>query len=323
MGEITFQKALEEAVAEEMRRDPRVILMATDFTGDPAREFGPERVRFTPISEAVLTGMGLGAAGCGFRPVVNWRMVTFSFVAMDQIVNQASKIRYMFGGQTDFPVTYRCTTGGGIGLAAQHSQSPYSMWMHLAGLKIILPSTPADAKGLLKSAIRDNNPVVSFECSRLATVTGPVPDGDHLVPIGVAEVKRAGTDVTIVGLAYYVSEALAVAEELAREGISIEVVDPRTLVPMDVDTLRASVRKTGRVVIVDEAPATCSAASEIAALLAEDPETFRALKAPVRRVCAVPVPVPYSPPLERAALPSRDDIKAAVYEVLKDSLRPL
>jgi pyruvate/2-oxoglutarate/acetoin dehydrogenase E1 component len=322
MREITFQKALEEAVAEEMRRDPRVFTMATDFTGDPAKEFGPERVRFTPISEAVLTGMGLGAAGCGFRPIVNWRMVTFSFVAMDQIVNQASKIRYMFGGQADFPVTYRCTTGGGIGLAAQHSQSPYSMWMHLAGLKIILPATPADAKGLLTSAIRDNNPVVSFECSRLAAATGPVPEGEHLVPLGVADVKRAGTDVTVIGLAYYVSEALAVAEELAREGVSVEVVDPRTLVPMDAETLRASVRKTGRVVIVDEAPSTCSAAAEIAALLAEDPETFRALRAPVRRVCAVPVPVPYSPTLEQAALPTRGDIKAAVYDVLKDSLRP-
>ena len=323
MREISFQKALDEAVAEEMRRDPRVITLATDFTGDPVKEFGPARVRFTPISEAVLTGMGLGAAGCGFRPIVNWRMVTFSFVAMDQIVNQASKIRYMFGGQADFPVTYRCTTGGGIGLAAQHSQSPYSMWMHLAGLKIILPSTLADAKGLLKSAIRDNNPVVSFECSRLATATGPVPDGEHLVPIGVAEVKRAGADVTVVALAYYVQEALAVAEELAREGISLEVVDPRTLVPMDAETVRASVRKTGRVVIVDEAPATCSAASELAALIAEDPETFRALKAPVRRVCAAPVPVPYSPSLERAALPNREDIKAAIYEVLKESLRPL
>jgi len=321
MREISFQKALEEAVAEEMRRDSRVITMGTDFTGDPAKEFGPSRVRFTPISEAALTGMGLGAAGCGFRPIVNWRMVTFSFVAMDQIVNQASKIRYMFGGQADFPVTYRCTTGGGIGLAAQHSQSPYSMWMHLAGLKIILPSSPADAKGLLKSAIRDDNPVVSFECSRLATVTGPVPDGDHLVPIGVADVKRPGTDVTIVALAYYVGEALALAEELALEDISVEVIDPRTLVPMDVETVRTSVRKTGRVVIVDEAPATCSAASEIAALIVEDPETFRALKAPVRRVCAVPVPVPYSPPLEQAALPSRDDMKAAVHEVLKESLR--
>jgi pyruvate/2-oxoglutarate/acetoin dehydrogenase E1 component len=323
MREITFQKALEEAVAEEMRRDPRVIALATDFTGDPAREFGPVRVRYTPISESVLTGIGLGAAGCGYRPIVNWRMVTFSFVAMDQVVNQASKIRYMFGGQADFPVTYRCTTGGGIGLAAQHSQSPYSMWMHLAGLKIILPSTPADAKGLLKSAIRDNNPVVSFECSRLAGATGPVPEGDHLVPLGVADVKRAGTDVTIVGLAYYVGEALSVADELAREGISVEVVDPRTLVPMDVDTLRSSASKTGRVVIVDEAPATCSAASEIAALIVEDPDTFRALKAPVRRVCAVPVPVPYSPTLEGAALPSREDIKAAVYEVLKEPVRPL
>ncbi len=319
MREISFQQALDEAVAEEMRRDQRVITLATDFTGDPLKEFGPARVRFTPISEAVITGMGLGAAGCGFRPIVNWRMVTFSFVAMDQVVNQASKIRYMFGGQTDFPVTYRCTTGGGIGLAAQHSQSPYSMWMHLAGLKIVLPATPADAKGLLKSAIRDNNPVVSFECSRLATLTGPVPDGDQLVPIGVADVKRPGTDVTIVALAYYVHETLAVAEDLAREDISIEVIDPRTLVPMDVDTLRASVQKTGRLVVVDEAPSTCSAASEIAALIVEDAATFRALKAPVQRVCAAPVPVPYSPPLETAALPSQDDVKAAVYRVLRES----
>jgi pyruvate/2-oxoglutarate/acetoin dehydrogenase E1 component len=321
MREITFQQALEEAVAEEMRRDHRVFTMGTDFTGNPAKEFGTERVRFTPISEAALTGMGLGAAGCGFRPIVNWRMVTFSFVAMDQVVNQASKIRYMFGGQADFPVTYRCTTGGGIGLAAQHSQSPYSMWMHLAGLKIILPATPADAKGLLKSAIRDNNPVVSFECSRLATHTGPVPDGDHLVPIGLAEVKRPGTDVTIIALAYYVGEALAVAEELAREGISVEVVDPRTLVPMDVLTLRASARKTGRVVIVDEAPATCSAASEISAMLVEDPDTFHVLKAPVRRVCAAPVPVPYSPTLEQAALPRRENIVAAVHETLGEPAR--
>jgi len=239
---------------------------------------------------------------------------------MDQIVNQASKIRYMFGGQADFPVTYRCSTGGGIGLAAQHSQSPYSMWMHLAGLKIILPSTPADAKGLLKSAIRDDNPVVSFECSRLATLKGPVPDGDHVVPIGVADVKRAGRDVTVIGLAYYVHAALAAADELAREGISIEVVDPRTLVPMDVDTLRASVQKTGRLVIVDEAPATCSAAAEIATLIVEDPPTFRALKAPVTRLCAAPVPVPYSPTLENAALPSKDDIVAAIRTVLKESV---
>jgi acetoin:2,6-dichlorophenolindophenol oxidoreductase subunit beta len=316
MREISFAQALDEAVMEEMRRDEHVITLGTDFSGNPIKEFGPDRVRFTPISESVLTGMGLGAAACGYRPIVNWRMVTFSFVAMDQIVNQASKIRYMFGGQADFPVTYRCSTGGGMGLAAQHSQSPYSMWMHVAGLKVILPATPADAKGLLKSAIRDNNPVVSFECSRLSTVIGPVPDGDHLVPLGAAEVKRRGTDVTVIGLAYYVQEALAVAEELAGQGISVEVIDPRTLVPLDVEAIRASVRKTGRLVIVDEAPPTCSAASEIAALVVEDPATFRTLKAAVQRVCAASVPVPYSPTLEQAALPDRADIIAAIRRVL-------
>ncbi len=319
MREISFAQALDEAVAEEMRRDERVITIGTDFTGNPAKEFGEKRVRFTPISESALTGMGLGAAGCGYRPIVNWRMVTFSFVAMDQIVNQASKIRYMFGGQADFPVTYRCSTGGGMGLAAQHSQSPYSMWMHVAGLKIILPATPADAKGLLKSAIRDNNPVVSFECSRLNAVTGPVPDGDHLVPLGAAEVKRGGKDVTVVALAYYVQEALAVAEALATEGISVEVIDPRTLVPLDAATIRTSVRKTGRLVIVDEAPPMCSAASEIAALVVEDRATFHALKAPVERVCAAPVPVPYSPTLEKAALPDRSSIIAAIRRVINDS----
>jgi acetoin:2,6-dichlorophenolindophenol oxidoreductase subunit beta len=321
MREITFAQALDEALAEEMRRDERVFTMATAAPANLIAEFGRSRVRATPISEAVLTGMGLGAAGCGFRPVVHWSMVTFSFVAMDQIVNQASKIRYMFGGQADFPVTYRCTTGGGMGLAAQHSQSPYSMWMHLAGLKVVLPSMPADAKGLLKSAIRDNNPVIFFECSRLSQggISGPVPDGDHTVPLGVADVKRAGTDVTVVALAFYVHEALAVAEALAGEGISLEVIDPRTLVPLDVTAIRASVRKTGRLVVVDEAPPTCSAASEIIALVTEDPETFRALKGPVQRVCAVSVPVPYSPPLEQAALPDQARITAAVRRVLETS----
>jgi pyruvate dehydrogenase E1 component beta subunit len=191
------------------------------------------------------------------------------------------------------------------------------MFMHLAGLKIILPSTPADAKGLLKSAIRDNNPVISFECRRLASITGPVPDGDYTIPMGVADVKRAGNDVTVVGLAYYVREALAVADELAAEGISVEVIDPRTLVPMDAEAIRASVRRTGRLVVVDEAPATCSAASEIVALVTEDPDTFHALKAPVQRVCAAPVPVPFSPPLERAALPDQIRIKTAVRRVLE------
>ncbi len=312
MREITFAQALDEAIAEEMRRDDKVIVLGTEFTGDPVRQFGPARARLTPISESAFTGIGIGAACCGYRPVVHWRSVTFSFVAMDQIVNQASKIRYMFGGQADFPVTFRCTTGGGLGLAAQHSQSPYSMWMHLAGLKIILPATPADAKGLLKSAIRDNNPVVSFECGRLSSVTGPVPEGDHTTPLGIAEIKRTGSDVTVVALAFYVKEAVAVADQLARQGISVEVIDPRTLVPLDIDTIRASVRKTGRLVVVDEAPASCSVAAEIAALIVEDNTTFHALQAPVQRVCAVGVPVPYSPPLESAALPDRARITAAI-----------
>jgi pyruvate/2-oxoglutarate/acetoin dehydrogenase E1 component len=314
--EISFTQALEEAMVEEMQRDERVIALATRRAAALEQKFGPRRVRITPISEAVITGIGLGAAGSGFRPVVHWGMVTFAFVAMDQVVNQASKIRYMFGGQANFPVTYRCTTGGGAQVAAQHSQSPYSMFMHLAGLKCVLPSTPADGKGLLKSAIRDDNPVVFFECSRLASITGPVPDDDTTVPIGVADVKRHGTDVTVVALAYYVHEALAVAEALAAEGVSIEVIDPRTLVPMDAETIRASVRRTGRLVVVDEAPATCSAASEIIALVTEDAASFRALRSPVQRVCAAPVPVPFSPPLEQAALPDRARIEAAIRRVL-------
>jgi pyruvate/2-oxoglutarate/acetoin dehydrogenase E1 component len=318
MRQIPFAQALDEAMIEEMQRNERVIALATVRNQTLENKFGDRRVRFTPISEAAFTGIGLGAAGSGFRPVVHWGMVTFSFVAMDQIVNQASKIRYMFGGQADFPVTYRCTTGGGAQIAAQHSQSPYSMFMHLAGLKVVLPSTPADAKGLLKSAIRDNNPVISFECSRLFATSGPVPDGDHTVPLGVADVRRAGRDATVVALAYYVGEALAVADRLAGEGISLEVIDPRTLVPLDAETIRVSVRKTGRLVVVDEAPPTCSAASEIVALVTEDPETFRALRAPVQRVCAAPVPVPFSPPLEAAALPDQSRIEAAIRRVLAD-----
>ncbi len=316
MREITVAQALEEAMIEEMERDERVITLATTRAPALENKFGDRRVRFTPISEAAFTGIGLGAAGSGFRPVVHWGMVTFSFVAMDQIVNQASKIRYMFGGQADFPVTYRCTTGGGAQIAAQHSQSPYSMFMHLAGLKIVLPSTPADAKGLLKSSIRDNNPVIFFECSRLAGVTGPVPDGDHTVPLGVADVKRAGRDVTVVGLAYYVREALAVADALAEEGISLEVIDPARSCRWTSRRSAPRCAETGRLVVVDEAPATCSAASEIVALVTEDPETFRALKAPVQRVCAAPVPVPFSPPLEQAALPDRARIEAAIRRVL-------
>ena len=316
MRELTYNEAAIEAVAEEMRRDPKIFYMSTDPIPPLVKEFGDQRIRATPIAEGALTGMAIGAAGSGFRPIVDWRQVTFAFVAMDQIVNQASKIHYMFGGQRTFPILYRAAVGGGTRLAAQHAQCPYSMFMNLAGLKMFLPSTPYDLKGLLKTAIRDNNPVISFESNRLMTRKGPVPAEDYTIPLGKADIKRQGSDVTVVALAWLVHEALAVAEELAKEGISVEVVDPRTLVPIDADAIRASVRKTGRLVVVDEAPATCSAASEIVALVTEDPQTFRALRAPVQRVCAAPVPVPFSPPLEQAALPDRARITAAIRRVL-------
>jgi pyruvate/2-oxoglutarate/acetoin dehydrogenase E1 component len=317
MRELTYNEAAIEAIAEEMRRDPKIFYLSTDALPPLLKEFGDQRVRATPITEAALTGIGIGAAGCGFRPIVDWRQVTFCFVAMDQIVNQAAKIHYMFGGQVSFPILYRASVGGGGQVAAQHSQSPYSMFMNVAGLKMFLPSTPHDMKGLLKTAIRDNNPVISFESGRLMGRKGPVPEEDYTIPFGVAEVKRSGSDVTVVALAWLVHEALAAAEELAKEGISVEVVDPRTLVPLDTDTIRASVRKTGRLVIADEAGPTAGFSAEVAALVTEDGDTFVSLKAPVKRVCALPVPIPYSPVLESAVFPDRGRIIAGIREVLR------
>ena len=317
MRDLTYNEAAVEAIAEEMRRDPKVFYLSTDPLPPLLREFGDQRIRATPIAEAALTGMGIGAAGCGFRPIVDWRQVTFCFVAMDQIVNQAAKIHYMFGGQVSFPILYRASVGGGSQVAAQHSQSPYSMFMNVAGLKMFLPSTPHDMKGLLKTAIRDNNPVISFESSRLMGRKGPVPDEDYTIPFGVADIKRSGDDVTIVALAWLVHEALAAAEALATEGISVEVIDPRTLVPLDAATIRASVCKTGRLVIADEAGPTCGFSAEIVAIVTEDATTFARLQAPVKRVCALPVPIPYSPVLESAVFPDRNRIIAGVREVLQ------
>jgi pyruvate/2-oxoglutarate/acetoin dehydrogenase E1 component len=316
MRELTYNEAAVEAVAEEMRRDPKIFYMSTDAIPALLNEFGDQRIRATPIAESALTGMAIGAAGSGFRPIVDWRQVTFCFVAMDQIVNQAAKIHYMFGGQVTFPILYRASVGGGGRIAAQHSQSPYSMFMNVAGLKMFLPSTPYDIKGLLKTAIRDNNPVISFESGRLMGLKGPVPEEDYAIPFGVADIKRAGTDVTVVALAWLVHEALAAAEELAREGISVEVVDPRTLVPLDTETIRASVQKTGRLVIADEAGPTAGFSAEIAALATEDAATFACLKAPVKRVCALQVPIPYSPVLENHVFPDRSRILAGIREVL-------
>ena len=317
MRELTYNEAAVEAIAEEMRRDPKIFYLSTDALPPLLSEFGAERVRATPITEAALTGMAIGAAGCGFRPIVDWRQVTFSFVAMDQIVNQAAKIHYMFGGQVTFPILFRASVGGGGQVAAQHSQSPYAMFMNVAGLKMFLPSTPHDIKGLIKAAIRDNNPVISFESSRLMARRGPVPEGDYAIPLGEADIKREGSDVTVVALAWLVHEALAASEALASEGISVEIVDPRTLVPLDTETIRRSVRKTGRLVIADEAGPTAGFSAEIAAIATEDAATFARLRAPVRRVCALQVPIPYSPILENHVFPDRNRITTAIREVLK------
>jgi pyruvate/2-oxoglutarate/acetoin dehydrogenase E1 component len=292
--------------------------MSTDALPPLLKEFGAPRIRATPITEAALTGMGIGAAGSGFRPIVDWRQVTFSFVAMDQIVNQAAKIHYMFGGQVKFPILFRASVGGGGKVAAQHSQSPYSMFMNVAGLKMFLPSTPYDMKGLIKTAIRDNNPVISFESGRLMALKGEVPEEDYTIPLGKADVKREGSDVTVVALAWLVHEALAAAEALAAEGISVEVVDPRTLVPLDTETIRNSVQKTGRLVIADEAGPTAGFSAEVAALATEDAATFSRLKAPVKRVCALQVPIPYSPVLEDQVFPDRNRIIAGIREVLQE-----
>jgi len=318
MREMTFAQAGVDAVAQEMRKDPKVFYMSTDAIPPLVKEFGDKRVRSTPIAESAFTGMGIGAAGSGFRPIVDWRQITFAFVAMDQIVNQAAKIHYMFGGQAKFPITFRAGVGGGTRLAAQHSQSPYSMFMNLSGLKLILPSTPADMNGLLRSAIQDDNPVISFESNRLLATKGLVPDGDHTVPIGVADVKREGRDATVVAMGWLVHEALAAAETLQAEGISVEVVDPRTLVPMDAPAIRNSVQKTGRLIVADEAGPTAGASAEIAALATEDPATFRRMKTPPRRVCALPVPIPYSPVLEDHVFPDRNRIADAVRQAMKD-----
>jgi pyruvate dehydrogenase E1 component beta subunit len=316
MRELTYNQAAVEAIAEEMRCDPKIFYMSTDPIPPLLKEFGPQRIKATPIAEAALTGIGIGAAGSGFRPIVDWRQVTFCFVAMDQIVNQAAKIHYMFGGQVKFPILFRASVGGGGRIAAQHSQSPYSMFMNVAGLKMFLPSTPYDMKGLIKTAIRDNSPVISFESGRLMTQKGAVPDDDYTIPLGKADVKREGSDVTVVALAWLVHEALAAAETLVSEGVSVEVIDPRTLVPLDAEAIRSSVQKTGRLLIADEAGPTAGFSAEVAAVVTEDATTFVRLKAPVKRVCALQVPIPYSPVLENHVFPDRNRIVAGVRELL-------
>ncbi len=313
--EITLAQAIREALAEEMRRDPTVIILGEDVAeaGTPFKvlkglvdEFGPERVIDTPISEAGYVGIAVGAAMTGMRPVVDVMFGDFLTLAMDQIANQAAKIHYMSGGHWRVPLTIRTTLGATRRSAAQHSQSLHALFCHIPGLKVVVPSTPYDAKGLLKAAIRDNNPVLFFEDKMMYQVTGPVPEEEYIIPLGVADVKREGTDITLVATSSMVYVALEAAERLAEEGISAEVIDPRTLVPLDKETLIASAKKTGRVIVIDEGYEQYGATAELASVIADG--AFYYLDAPVKRLGALNVPIPFSPVLEDATVPTPEQV---------------
>jgi pyruvate/2-oxoglutarate/acetoin dehydrogenase E1 component len=323
MREISLAQAVNEALAEELRRDPTVFIVGEDvaeagtafkvMTG-LVEEFGRERVIDSPISEPGITGLGLGAAMTGMRPVVDIMFGDFLTLVMDQLANQAAKIHYMSGGRLKAPLTLRTTLGATRRSAAQHSQSLHVWPAHIPGLKVVLPSTPADAKGLLKTAIRDDNPVVFFEDKMMFATKGLVPDGEYTIPFGVADVKREGEDLTLIATSSMVYVALEAAELLAGEGISAEVVDPRTLVPLDRATLAASAQKTGRVIVLDEGHQSYGASAEIAAAVTED--AFFHLDAPVRRMGAMDVPIPFSPVLEDETVPTPERVLAAALELV-------
>lgn len=322
MARVTFAKAVAEALAEEMRRDETVVLLGEDVrtgilgtTKGLVEEFGPARVLDTPISEAGFAGLAVGAAAAGLRPVVDLMYGQFTYLAMDQLANQAAKLRYMTGGQIRLPVTYLFVSGGGHRGAAQHSESPHGMVMNVPGLKVVVPGTGPDAKGLLKASIRDDNPVLYYMDFQLLRTRWDVPEGEWTVPLGRAEVKREGTDVTVVAVGGMVPKALAAAEALAEQGISVEVVDPRCLAPLDVDTVVASVRKTRRLVVADDAPPRAGAAAEIVAAVVE--AAHDALVCPPRRVTRPPAPVPFNASLEDAALPSQEVLERTVAELVR------
>ena len=309
--EITLAQAVREALAEEMRRDPRVFIMGEDVAeaGTPFKvlsglvdEFGPQRVLDTPISEPGITGMGVGAAMTGMRPVVDIMFGDFLGLVMDQIANQAAKVHYMSGGKLKVPLVVRTTLGATRRSAAQHSQSLHAWVSHIPGLKVALPSTPYDAKGLLKTAIRDENPVIFFEDKMMYQLKGPVPEGDYTIPFGVADIKREGTDITIVATSSMVQVALAAAEQLAELGISAEIIDPRTTYPLDKQSMIESAKKTSRAIIMDEGYERYGVTAELAAIIAEG--AFYYLDAPVKRMGAMDVPVPFSPVLEDQTVPT-------------------
>lgn len=317
MRELTYAQAVREAMTLEMRRDENVFLMGEDVgmyggafgvSVGMFEEFGEARVKDTPISEAVIVGAAAGAAAMGMRPIAEIMFSDFLTIAMDQLVNQAAKMRYMFGGKARVPMVVRAASGSGTGAAAQHSQSPEAWFCNAPGLKVVMPSTPADAKGLLISAIRDDNPVLFFEPKMLYRSKGEVPEGDYTVPLGKADIKREGTDLTILSYGRMLPVCLDAAAQLEKsEGISVEVVDPRTLVPLDKETIIASVSKTGRVLIVHEACQTGGFGGELAAVIA-DSEAFYKLDAPIRRCCGLDVPIPYCPELEKTVVPGKDVI---------------
>jgi len=316
---ISYIDAIVEAQIEEMQRDERVILIGEDLIiygdGKIVSTFGGSRVWSTPISENSFCGMAVGAAMTGLRPIVAFNIASFMYLPSDQIINQAAKLHYMTGGQMKVPAVFRCSMYYNTSIAAQHSDRPYPMYMNAPGLKLIAPSTPADMKGLLKSAIRDDDPVLVFEDSTLWTTKGDVPaDPDNLVPIGKADIKLEGSDVTLISIAGCMKPAMAAAGQLRNEGISVELVDPRTLVPLDKETIIQSVAKTGRVVIVDNAHRTCNAAAEIAAVIAE--EAFEFLRRPIRRLSTPDVHIPFSPVLEKPLYPSKETIIEAIKALL-------
>lgn len=325
MREITYAQAINEAMREEMRKDENVFLMGEDVglyggafgvSVGMFQEFGEERVRDTPISEAVIAGAAAGAAVTGMRPIAEIMFSDFMTIAMDQLVNQAAKMRYMFGGKAKVPMVIRTPGGSGTGAAAQHSQSLEAWFCHVPGLKVVIPSTPYDAKGLLKAAIQDDNPVVFIEQKLLYRKKGPVPEEEYTIPLGKADIKRMGKDLTIISYGRMIPPCLEVAEEVAKDGIEVEVVDPRTLLPLDRETLIASAIKTGKVLIVHEAVKTGGFGGEIAAVIA-DSEAFFYLDAPIRRLAGLDVPIPYCPELEKNVVPTHETIKAAIYEMME------
>ncbi|OGP87861.1 MAG: hypothetical protein A2157_10665 [Deltaproteobacteria bacterium RBG_16_47_11] len=319
MRELTYAQAINEALMENLEKDPRVFLMGEDIgryggifqvTAGLLDKFGPERVIDTPISESGFVGAAVGAAMTGMRPIVEIMFIDFTTCAMDMIVNQMAKIHYMFGGRGKIPMVLRTNIGAGRGAAAQHSQSFHSFFMHIPGLIVVTPSTAYDAKGLLNTAIQEENPVIFIEHKKLYVTKGDVPEEYYAIPFGKAEIKREGKDITLVATHAMVHRSLSVAEEFSKEGIEIEIVDPRTLRPLDKGAILESFKKTGRLIVADEGPVTCGVSAEISAIIAE--EAVEYLRAPILRVGSLDTPVPFSPPLEKIYIPDEDNVREAI-----------